>query len=99
MPYSVTVYPITVFPSDRPDFWEVKVKKNTITYLYTIDYELDADERKEMKERLQELMEDEKESFEQVTSMLKEQSGIKNLILRTKFVDSKEKVLYEASFQ
>ena len=52
-----------------------------------------------MKERLQELMEDEKESFEQVTSMLKEQSGIKNLILRTKFVDSKEKVLYEASFQ
>ena len=96
---SMTVYPITVFPSDRPDFWEVKVKKNTITYLYTIDYELDADERKEMKERLQELMEDEKESFEQVTSMLKEQSGIKNLILRTKFVDSKEKVLYEASFQ
>ena len=95
---ATVVYPATVHPSLRADFWEVIVKGNTVTYEYTFDQKYDKDERGETEEEIREAMEDEVLAFEKVASMLEEKSGIKGVTVKVKYIDKKDTVLYSRDF-
>ncbi len=93
-----TVYPITVYPIDRPSRWEVIAEENTVIYQYSYDTEVDKGDLKEVEEALQELMEDEGEAFEKISGDLKQKSGIDKITLKVKFLDKNDKLLYETEF-
>lgn len=94
------IYPITIYPSNWSwrDTWEVSVEENTVTYEYHYETTFDDDLVSDMKKSIKKTMDEEKADFKKIVSMFEEQSGIKDLTLKVKYVDEKGTVLYNKEF-
>lgn len=95
---SMVVYPATIHPSLRADYWEVVVKGNTITYEYTFNEKYGKSEQKDKEKEIDEAMEDEVSTFGTIAGMLEQKSGIKGVTLTVRYIDKKNTVLYSRDF-